>query len=283
MLFTGQRRESSFGMYYYGARWYDPAVARFIQADTEIPQQQGVQAWDRYAYVNNNPVKYTDPSGKGVDCGMGDSSGCRQRVGKEQVGKVSNPIPVSTQSAMQTQANSPFTLATQLATPPGPFLGPAPTSTPSPSPTSTPIPIPQGQVAEAIDTAVNYAWNTANFAAGLYDTLAPNPSFAFARGAYVQAARDSGSGYSVPELVWRSVVSGAEGVVTDAASTFVGLSTGFAGAGGCAGLPGAGPALCGVGGYVAGAGATNVLINQLFNNANENYIFPLISELFSGG
>jgi hypothetical protein len=28
-----------------------------------IPQQQGVQAWDRYAYVNNDPVKYIDPSG----------------------------------------------------------------------------------------------------------------------------------------------------------------------------------------------------------------------------
>ena len=63
---------------------------------TIIPQQRGVQAWDRYAYTNNNPVRYTDPSGKGVDCGMGDSSGCRQRVGKEQVGKVSNPISVST-------------------------------------------------------------------------------------------------------------------------------------------------------------------------------------------
>jgi RHS repeat-associated protein len=68
MLFTGQRRESSFGLYYYSARWYDPAVGRFIQADTEIPQQQGVQAWDRYAYVNNSPVKYTDPTGHNAYC-----------------------------------------------------------------------------------------------------------------------------------------------------------------------------------------------------------------------
>jgi hypothetical protein len=41
----------------------NPAAGRFIQADTIIPQQQGVQGWDRYAYTNNNPVKYTDPSG----------------------------------------------------------------------------------------------------------------------------------------------------------------------------------------------------------------------------
>ena len=61
--FTGQRLESGIGLYFYGARWYDQAAGRFVQPDTIIPQQQGVQAWDRYAYVNNNPVKYTDPSG----------------------------------------------------------------------------------------------------------------------------------------------------------------------------------------------------------------------------
>jgi hypothetical protein len=30
-----------------------------------IPQQQGVQAWDRYAYVNNNPLNMVDPTGHG--------------------------------------------------------------------------------------------------------------------------------------------------------------------------------------------------------------------------
>lgn len=49
---------------FYNARWYDPQLGRFAQADTIIPlQTQGTQAWDRYAYVNNNPLKYTDPSG----------------------------------------------------------------------------------------------------------------------------------------------------------------------------------------------------------------------------
>lgn len=49
---------------FYGARFYDPSLGRFISPDTLIPEQtQGVQAWDRYAYANNNPVKYTDPSG----------------------------------------------------------------------------------------------------------------------------------------------------------------------------------------------------------------------------
>jgi RHS repeat-associated protein len=66
--FTGQRQEPGLGgaegLYYYGARWYDPALGRFAQADSIIPEAtQGAQAWDRYAGMNNNPVKYTDPTG----------------------------------------------------------------------------------------------------------------------------------------------------------------------------------------------------------------------------
>ncbi len=46
---------------YYNARWYDPSLGRFAQADALVPG--GVQGYDRYAYVNNDPVRYTDPSG----------------------------------------------------------------------------------------------------------------------------------------------------------------------------------------------------------------------------
>jgi RHS repeat-associated protein len=53
-----------FGLMFYNARWYDPGLGRMAQADSIVPeQQQGTQAWDRFAYVNNNPVKYIDPSG----------------------------------------------------------------------------------------------------------------------------------------------------------------------------------------------------------------------------
>ncbi|MFZ5883976.1 MAG: RHS repeat-associated core domain-containing protein [Chloroflexota bacterium] len=50
-----------FGLMFYNARWYDPSLGRFAQADTIVPG--GVQGWDRYAYVNNAPVRFTDPSG----------------------------------------------------------------------------------------------------------------------------------------------------------------------------------------------------------------------------
>jgi uncharacterized protein RhaS with RHS repeats len=32
--FTGQRLDNSTGLYYYGARYYDPALGRFVQADS---------------------------------------------------------------------------------------------------------------------------------------------------------------------------------------------------------------------------------------------------------
>jgi RHS repeat-associated protein len=50
-----------FGLMFYNARWYDPTTGRFAQADTVV--LGGVQGFDRYAYVGNNPVNYTDPSG----------------------------------------------------------------------------------------------------------------------------------------------------------------------------------------------------------------------------
>jgi RHS repeat-associated protein len=60
---TTQNVTEGFGLMHYNARMYDPALGRFTSADTIIPSHQGVQGWDRFAYVNNNPVRYTDPSG----------------------------------------------------------------------------------------------------------------------------------------------------------------------------------------------------------------------------
>jgi RHS repeat-associated protein len=72
--FTGQREEASLGIYYFNARWMDPSLGRFTSPDSIVPTStQGTQAWDRYGFVNNNPVRYNDPTGHGVDCGIGQS------------------------------------------------------------------------------------------------------------------------------------------------------------------------------------------------------------------
>ena len=54
------------------ARWgvsdlpirHDPAIGRFIQADSIVPAPGNPQSLNRYAYVYNNPLRYSDPSGR---------------------------------------------------------------------------------------------------------------------------------------------------------------------------------------------------------------------------
>ena len=62
-LYTGQY-EAEAGLYFYNARWYDNQLGRFAQADSIVPNPGNPQSWDRYAYVNNNPIRYSDPSGR---------------------------------------------------------------------------------------------------------------------------------------------------------------------------------------------------------------------------
>ena len=61
-LFTGQRLDQS-GLYFYNARYHDAQIGRFISADTVVPDRYDPQNLNRYSYVINNPLKYTDPSG----------------------------------------------------------------------------------------------------------------------------------------------------------------------------------------------------------------------------
>ena len=61
--FTGQILDAESGLYYYNARYYDPELGRFIQADDIIPDFSNPQCYNRYSYVMNNPLRYTDPSG----------------------------------------------------------------------------------------------------------------------------------------------------------------------------------------------------------------------------
>lgn len=61
-LYTGQRWEA-FGLYDYGARMYSPELARWVSADTMVPDPLNPQSFNRYAYVYNRPLVYIDRDG----------------------------------------------------------------------------------------------------------------------------------------------------------------------------------------------------------------------------
>ena len=51
------------GLIHMNARVYDSDIGRFLSADTIIQDPFDSQAYNRYSYVRNNPLKYIDPSG----------------------------------------------------------------------------------------------------------------------------------------------------------------------------------------------------------------------------
>jgi RHS repeat-associated protein len=63
--FAGQVEDATIGLYFYNARYYDPALGRFVQADTIVPEPENPQAHNRYAHVANNPLRYSNPTGHG--------------------------------------------------------------------------------------------------------------------------------------------------------------------------------------------------------------------------
>ena len=61
--FTGQFIEADIGLYYFGARWYDASLGRFISEDPIKGSMTSSQSQNPYVYCMNNPLRYIDPSG----------------------------------------------------------------------------------------------------------------------------------------------------------------------------------------------------------------------------
>jgi RHS repeat-associated protein len=60
--YAGEQVDST-GLVYLRARYYHPVVGRFLTPDSIVPNPVGSQGWNGYAYTENNPIRYTDPSG----------------------------------------------------------------------------------------------------------------------------------------------------------------------------------------------------------------------------
>lgn len=61
--FTGHKHNDDLGLIYMNSRYYVPGIGRFASADSIVPDPTDPQSFNRYAYVRNNPLKYTDPDG----------------------------------------------------------------------------------------------------------------------------------------------------------------------------------------------------------------------------
>jgi RHS repeat-associated protein len=61
---TQKERDNETGLDYFGARYYGSTQGRFTGADPGPFVVADPQSWNRYAYVQNNPLKFTDPTGR---------------------------------------------------------------------------------------------------------------------------------------------------------------------------------------------------------------------------
>jgi RHS repeat-associated protein len=61
--FTGHEELDSVGLVHMNGRVYDPLLARFGTPDPITESPFSTQGWNRYSYVGNSPLNFTDPSG----------------------------------------------------------------------------------------------------------------------------------------------------------------------------------------------------------------------------
>lgn len=61
--YTGHEHLDGMGLIHMNGRVYDPEIGRFLSADPFIQAPLSTQSYNRYSYVFNNPLSYTDPSG----------------------------------------------------------------------------------------------------------------------------------------------------------------------------------------------------------------------------
>ena len=67
LRFAGKERDPETGLDYFGARYYGSKTGRFTTVDPVVPLDAALrdpQLWNRYGYVRNNPLRYTDPDGR---------------------------------------------------------------------------------------------------------------------------------------------------------------------------------------------------------------------------
>ena len=63
LRYRGYYQDSETGFYYLQSRYYDPAICRFINADSYASTGQGLVGYNAFAYCGNSPINKVDSSG----------------------------------------------------------------------------------------------------------------------------------------------------------------------------------------------------------------------------
>ena len=84
-MFTGHELEQqgNLGLYHAQARMYDPRIGRFMSVD---PLASDMPGWNPYHYTFNNPVRFTDPTGKFPVCENCDDTYAQGAIVSNQYG-----------------------------------------------------------------------------------------------------------------------------------------------------------------------------------------------------
>ncbi len=64
--YTGHEHLKTVGLIHMNGRIYDPQLKRFMSPDNFVQDPYNTQNYNRYGYVLNNPLLYTDPSGEEI-------------------------------------------------------------------------------------------------------------------------------------------------------------------------------------------------------------------------
>jgi RHS repeat-associated protein len=92
--FTGKERDSESGLDNFEARYFGSSLGRFLSPDPDPDQIDGFdhlespQAWNGYAYVQNNPLNATDPDG--LDCVYDNGNGTAKIVRGDCISQTDN-------------------------------------------------------------------------------------------------------------------------------------------------------------------------------------------------
>ncbi len=112
--YTGHVQDAATGLTYMQQRYYDPQVGLFLSVDPVRPNARSGRNFNRYAYANNNPYRFTDPDG-------------RFAKGRDEPPP---PPPTELPPVTVTPQSQPTTLGTVTVTAPRPISMPRPAPIP---------------------------------------------------------------------------------------------------------------------------------------------------------